>query len=80
MRKPEALTPVAKRRATIARSVLAESVGNMVTVEFTKQDGTPRVMTGVVEEIKGSDDKEVVIMKTAEGYRSANLARMTKVS
>lgn len=78
MRKPEALTPVAKRFATVARKSLVEEVGNTVTIEFIKQDGTPRVMTGVVEDIKGGGDKEVVIMKTADGYRSANLSRITK--
>lgn len=77
MRKPEILAPAAKRKATLARPSLVP--GAEVTLNYVKADGSPRVLVGTVEEVKGSGDKEVVIMKTAEGYRSANLHRIKSV-
>jgi len=78
MRKPEVNTPVEKRFATIARKTLEVNIGENVTVEFTKRDGERRTLVGRVEAIKGTGDKEVVIIETAEGFRSANLTRINK--
>lgn len=79
MRKPEALDAAAKRKATIARSAFAGLVGKEASVNYVKADNTPRVLVGVIEEVKGEGDKEVVVVKTAEGYRSANLSRVKSV-
>lgn len=79
MRKPEMNTPVEKRFATVARKSLVDSIGEVVTIEFRKRDDeTVRVMTGKVVELKGEGDKEVVIMETDKGYRSASLVRINR--
>lgn len=77
MRKPEVLTAAAKDMAATARPALV--VGAVVTIDYIKADGTPRVLVGEVEEVKGAGDKEVVIVKTDKGYRSANLHRIKSV-
>lgn len=81
MRKPIALTDKDVARADAARTVLsvAAMTGREVSVNFTKMDGTDRTLTGHIEEVKGVDDKEVVLVETPEGIRSANLWRIHKV-
>lgn len=79
MRKPEINTPAEKRFATVARNVLVESIGEIVTIEFRKrEDETIRVMTGKVLELKGTGDKEVVLIETDKGIRSASLVRINR--
>lgn len=53
------------------RSLVAQTV----TVSFTKRDGSDRTLSGEVVEVKhGTDDSHAaVVIKGAEGYRSANL-------
>lgn len=82
MRKPIALTAKDVARAEAARPPLtvAAMAHREVQVNFTKQDGTDRTLTGQVSEFKGEADKEVVLIETTEGIRSANLWRVNRVS
>lgn len=82
MRKPIALTEKDMARANVARPALtmAGLAGRDVQVNFTKQDGTDRTLTGRITEFKGEGDKEVVLIETTEGIRSANLWRVNRVS
>lgn len=49
------------------------TAGHAVTVTFTKRDGTERTITGDIESLKGEGSHSVLILKTAEGFKSANV-------
>lgn len=80
MRKPVALTAVQMKQASKVRPLLNAKVGMVADIEFVKADGTSSTLAGIVTEVKGADDKEVVLVETDKGYRSANVYRVVKVS
>ena len=73
MRKSIDLTPADIARATVARAALHSHLGETVTIDYVKRDGTPATMHGTVIGIDGTDDKECVRMGTDKGFRSANV-------
>lgn len=82
MRKSVDLSAAAKQNADSHRPaiLIAGVAGREVTVTFIKQDGTPRVLTGNVENLSGEGDKEIVTLKQSDGsFRSANLSRIIGV-
>lgn len=79
MRKPVALTSVQKAQADKMRPVLSSMLGRVADIDYTKADGTPATLAGIVTDVKGADDKEVVIVETDKGFRSANVYRVSKV-
>lgn len=80
MRKPIELLAVEQIRANLARPQVSAAIGKPVTLDYVKQDGTDRTLVGTVVEVKGLDDKEVVVIETAEGFRSANMWGIRKVT
>jgi hypothetical protein len=52
--------------------------GHIVTIEFTKRDGTERTIRGAIESLKGEGSHSVVVIAMADGtgYRSANVYDM----
>lgn len=80
MRKPILLSESDKMTAASMRPALISRIGMEATVSFVKADGTPRTLVGTVVEVAGEGDKEVVRMETAEGFRSANVYRITNVT
>jgi hypothetical protein len=78
MRKPIALSATQKDVAAVAKASLP-APDEFVKVYFRKQNGTFRSLSGRLAEVKGSGDKAVVVVETANGYRSANLHRVISV-
>lgn len=56
----------------------AES-GKPLRIHFTKRDGSDRIITGPVVEMRGQGSHSVVILDTEEGPRSANLYNILSV-
>lgn len=55
--------------------------GHPLTVAFTKDDGTPRVIAGTVEGLKGEGSHSVVTLRMADGsgFRSAHLYAISEL-
>lgn len=82
MRKSRDLSVAEKGNADSHRPaiLIAGLAHRDVTVTFIKQDGTPRVLTGSVDNVSGEGDKEIVTLKQSDGsFRSANLSRIIGV-
>lgn len=68
------LTADQRKAASLAAAGLARfQYGDVVTLDFTKRDGTESTMTGHVVNFVGEGSTEVVVLKTDKGHRSANL-------
>jgi len=54
--------------------LLAHRVGEMLTLDYEKRDGTRATMVGTMVDLYGSSaDHRVIRMETEKGPRSANL-------
>jgi hypothetical protein len=74
------LTTAQRATANGIRPIVAAEVGNMLTVAYTKRDGTEGLITGEVVGIVGHDSTEAVTLNTDKGFRSANLYAIKAVS
>jgi len=82
MNKPQALTDAKSAKVETFGPFLRAHIGQQVSVNFRKRDaqgagsGQFRTLHGECVEVKGEADKAVVIVSTAEGFRSANLSNI----
>ncbi len=69
------LTSEQSDRVKLYDAWFSDFLAQVVTIEFTKRDGSFRMMTGTVVEVKYTTDSShaAVVLDTADGYRSANL-------
>ena len=69
------LTAAQRIRADYYRHMLKAPADarRVVTLEFTKRDGTESVATGFVERVYGAGSAETVTLSTDNGYKSVNM-------
>lgn len=76
------LTPEQRRTATVVRNKIVDIAASAavrrsgppsIEIEFTKRDGSRRILSGRIEEIAGTGSSEHVKIVTDNGIRSANL-------
>ena len=71
------LTPNDIAKVSANRAMLSSRIGETVTLDYVKRDGTPSTLTGEVLSLagtrKGNLSTECVTLATAKGERSANL-------
>jgi hypothetical protein len=72
-------TPDTVARMLANRDLLAPRLGESVTFDFVKRDGTPSTLTGTLDTFGGSVGTEIVTLDTDKGPRSANLWTISNV-